>query len=147
MRHFNFFKENAPFPGTCVACGVNKELFNLERDMPFQGGLAMICKKCVTELAENIGYTDPTSLEEELEELSRLNVSRETSLNRVPNLVEGLVDGIRNQLTDFIFAVSYDGLDGEPENVQDAPAGDEGPSDAGSPAQPKPKTPKQPASK
>lgn len=147
MRHFNFFENGGPFPATCVGCGNNKELYDLGRELPFRGGAALICSTCAKELAEFIGYTDPTTLEEELEELSRLNVSHETSLSRIPQLTEGLIDGIRSQLTDFIFAVSYDGLDGEPEDVQNAPASDEGSSHYGPSAKPKPKTPKQSPSK
>lgn len=146
-RHFNYFPDGGPYPSTCVGCGNNKELFHLGRELPFKGGAALLCKRCVTELAETIGYTDPTTLEEELEELSRLNVSHETSLNRIPNLVEGLIDGIRGQLTDFIFAVSYDDLDGQSEDVQNDPTLDLGNSHTGPAEKPKPKTPKQSVSK
>lgn len=147
MRHFNFHANGGPFPSTCVGCGRNKELFELGRALPFQGGAALLCMTCVKELAEFIGYTDPTTLEEELDELSRLNVSHETSLKRIPELTEGLIDGIRSQLTDFIFAVSYDGLDSEPEAIQNVPRDDAGNSYSGPSAKPKPKTPKQSPSK
>lgn len=143
MRHFNFFENGGPYPATCVGCGNVKELYDLGRELPFQGGAALICINCVRDLSEAIGYVDPTTLEEELEELSRLNVSHETSLSRIPKLTEGLIDGIRSQLTDFIFAVSYDGLDSEPEAIQNIPADDAGNSHVGSQPKPKPKTPKQ----
>lgn len=147
MRHFNFYENGGPFPSTCVSCGNNKELFDLGRPLPFNGGSALLCITCSKEIAEFIGYTDPTPLEEELEELTALNVSRETAINRIPNLVEGLIDGIRGKLTDFVFAVSYEPDIDQPEDVQNAPVDDGGDSESGSGTKQDAKTPRKPASK
>jgi hypothetical protein len=52
--------------------------------------------------------------------------AHEMELARVPEKVEGLINGIRSSVTDFIFAVSY-GIDADkPAPVQDDSSADSG---------------------
>lgn len=106
MRQFNVFENGAPFPGTCVGCRSNIKLFDLGADL-ISGGNAMICLQCVNDLAEFVGQTPKQPLLDEIAKLKAEIVSRETELNKVPELVEGLINGIRGSVTDFVFAVSY----------------------------------------
>lgn len=106
MKQYVYFSKGAPFPGTCVACRSNKDLFDLGSDL-ISGGNAMICRQCVNSLAEFTGQAPKQPFLDEIAQLKKDIVSRETELAKVPTLVEGLIDGIRGSVTDFVFAVSY----------------------------------------
>ncbi len=106
MTHYNFFPQGAPYPGICVACRSNKDLFDLGADL-LSGGNAMLCLQCVNNLAEFTGQAPKQPFLDEIAQLKKEIVSRETELAKVPDLVEGLINGIRSSVTDFVFAVSY----------------------------------------
>ncbi len=118
MRHFNYFANGGPAPSACLSCGRNKELFDLGRELPYGGGMAQLCLVCVKELASFIGYAEEAPLQEKIGILEADVEAHEIELARVPDKVEGLINGIRSSVTDFIFAVSY-GIDADkPEAVQ-----------------------------
>lgn len=104
-RHYVVFQNGAPFPGTCVACRSNRELHDLAADL-LSGGNAMICKQCITDLASFIGWAPEAPLKAEIAQLKEEIVSRETVINNIPNHVEGLINGIRSSVSDFILTVS-----------------------------------------
>jgi len=106
MRHFNYYENGGPFPSACVACGANKKLFGLTREL-LAGGEAQICETCVKELALFIGWADREPLDQEIEFLKMDVEAHERELAKVPDHVEELINGIRSSVTDFIFAVSY----------------------------------------
>lgn len=106
MRHFNYYENGGPFPSACVACGANKRLFGLTREL-LAGGEAQICETCVKELALFIGWADKEPLEAEIDYLKMDVEAHERELAKVPDHVEELINGIRSSVTDFIFAVSY----------------------------------------
>lgn len=106
MRHFNYYENGGPFPSACVACGANKRLFGLTREL-LAGGEAQICETCVKELAIFIGWADKAPLDEIIETKEAEIGSLSDQLHNVPNKVEELINGIRSSVTDFIFAVSY----------------------------------------
>lgn len=117
MRHFNYYENGGPFPSACVACGANKRLFGLTREL-LAGGEAQICETCVKELAIFIGWTDKAPLEEIIETKEAEIGSLSDQLHKVPDHVEELINGIRSSVTDFIFAVSYG--DSVPSSKDDA---------------------------
>lgn len=106
MRHFNYYENGGPYPSACVACGANKRLFGLTREL-LAGGEAQICETCVKELALFIGWADREPLDQEIDILKMDVEAHERELARVPDHVEELINGIRSSVTDFIFAVSY----------------------------------------
>ncbi len=118
MRHFNYFENGGPFPSSCVSCGNNKELFDLGREL-LSGGSAQLCKNCATELALFIGYAEEAPMELLVADLHEDINALEEQLDRVPDLVEGLINGIRSSLTDFVFAVSYSSDVHSDSDVQD----------------------------
>lgn len=125
MRHFNYFANGGPFPGTCISCGNNKDLYDVGGTR-FDGGNNLLCGTCAKELATFIGYEDPTSLEAEVNRLTSANVQLEIEIAKIPNLVDGLINGIRSSVTDFIFAVSYSDSADKPEIVSNIPVSDSG---------------------
>jgi len=146
MRHFNYFENGGPFPGTCISCGATKELYDIGGTR-IDGGSNLLCKKCSVELALFIGYVEEAPLEEKIYILEADIEAHEQELARVPEHVEELINGIRSSVTDFIFAVSYGShLDGavdaeEPELPSKPAEGASHPSKRGS------VTPIKPASK
>lgn len=106
MRHFNYFENGGPFPGTCVSCGATKQLFDIGGTR-IDGGSNLLCKKCSVELALFIGYVEEEPLLEQIYVLEADVEAHERELARVPDHVEELINGIRSSVTDFIFAVSY----------------------------------------
>lgn len=105
MRHFNFFENGGPFPGTCVSCGAATELYNLERDL-ISGGVAMLCKRCAVELAEFMGYAPVINTERTIQELEETVESLNIKLSNIPNETETLIDNIRNSVADFVLSIS-----------------------------------------
>lgn len=125
MKHFNVFENGAPFPGTCVGCRSNKTLFDLGTDL-LSGGNAMICLQCINDLAEFTGQAPKQPLLDEIAALKAEIVSRETELKAVPNQVERLIDGIRNNIADFVFAVSNSSSPSSEKPVRNAPSNSDG---------------------
>ena len=142
MKHFNYFGNSAPFPGTCVGCRSNKDLFDLGTDLQ-SGGNAMLCLQCINDLAAFTGHSPKQPLLDEIAQLKTEIVSRETELAKVPSLVEGLINGIRSSVTDFIFAVSYSSSVSSEEPVQDPEPSSTGPGEVVEDAERHNKTPKQ----
>jgi hypothetical protein len=101
---YHFYETSAPLPATCMKCGDYRNLFDLGVDV-FDGA-ALLCTKCIATLAEAIKWVDPAELTEENARLTeQLAVSRET-INRIPNQVEELINGVRSSVADFVLAVS-----------------------------------------
>lgn len=119
MRHFNFFEKGGPFPGTCVGCRSNKKLFDLGLEL-LSGGHTLLCLQCVDDLSAFVGNAPKKPYEEQIASLKADLVSRETEINKVPSLVEGLINGIRSSVTDFVFAVSYSDSVSSEKPVQDS---------------------------
>lgn len=126
MRQFNFFANGGPFPGTCLSCGNNKELFDIGKDQQ-TGGSYLLCEKCVGEVASFAGYIQREPTLREFDHLKAHIVSLEQQMKTVPNLVEGLINGIRSSVTDFVLAVSDSGDNDNNLSVQDGTKDDDKP--------------------
>ena len=124
MRHFNYFENGGPAPSSCISCGAVKELFEVGQLLT--GGMAQICLRCSKELATFIGYVEEAPMLETINLLESDLEAHEIELARVPDKVEGLINGIRSSVTDFIFAVSY-GIDADkPAPIQNDSSADAG---------------------
>lgn len=118
MRQFNYFANGGPFPGTCLSCGNNKELYDLGKDQR-DGESYLLCTRCVSEIASFAGYILREPAMKEYDHLRKHNHELEAQLKAVPTLVEGLIDGIRSSVSDFVLAVSSSGDGGSNSPVQD----------------------------
>lgn len=130
MRHFNYFENGGPFPGTCLSCGNNKDLYDIGGTR-IDGGTNMLCGTCSREIAAFLGYVEAAPIEQQLAGMKADIAALEENLNKVPNLVDGLINGIRSSVTDFIFAVSYSDNPSEPEALPDLPVANSGEHQAG----------------
>lgn len=130
MRQFNYFANGGPYPGQCLSCGNNKELFDLGKDQ-VTGSSYLLCTRCVAEIATFTGYILREPAMRELDHLKAHMRELEAQVKSVPNQVEGLINGIRSSVADFVLAVSSSGNDNSAEPVQNDSA------DADKPARPR----------
>jgi hypothetical protein len=103
--HFHHYMQGAPLPGTCMKCGNNQDIYDL--GVEAYDGNALICGRCVRDLAMFIGWAEEAPLREEIVSRETTIANLEEQLAKVPNNVEELINGIRSSVTDFVFAVSY----------------------------------------
>lgn len=95
MPHYATWDQRAPhFPYECVICtheiGPDNFLVDVGRDIEDYGSV-YVCKSCIYSLATYIGLV--ATIEAELQ--SRIDVLN-NELSKVPNLIERLVNGIRD---------------------------------------------------
>lgn len=145
MKQFNVFENGAPFPGTCVGCRSNINLYDLGIDL-LSGGNAMLCRQCINDLAEFTGQAPKQPLLDEIAALKAEIVSRETELKAVPNLVEELINGIRTTVTNFVLAVSDSSSPSSKNSVSESTPSSAGHSKTVETAERHHKAPKQPTS-
>lgn len=126
MRHFNYFENGGPAPSSCLSCGNPKQLFDLGREIPVAGGMAQVCRTCVIELAAAVGYIEAAPIQAIVKSAKEDIARLEQEIQKIPNLVDGLINGIRSSVTDFIFAISYSDNPSEPEVVSDISVSDSG---------------------
>jgi hypothetical protein len=129
MRQFNYFANGGPFPGTCFSCGNNKDLYDLGKDQQ-SGATYLLCTRCISEIASFNGYILREPAMKEYDHLKQHNHELEAQLKAVPTLVEGLIDGIRSSVSDFVLAVSSSGDSGSSAPVQDGAKASRKPSGA-----------------
>jgi hypothetical protein len=146
MRHFLYFENGGPFPGTCISCGDNKHLFDIQGTR-FDGGNNLVCRKCVIELATFIGYVEEEPLREQMYLLEADIEAHERELARIPDHIEELINGIRSSVTDFVFAVSYSDSISNSEVAEEPKSSVKQPADYAHRAKPANNSPKQSSSK
>jgi hypothetical protein len=105
MRQFNFFANGGPFPGSCLSCGNNKELYDLGKDEVTNSSY-LLCTRCVSEISSFTGHILREPAVREMDHLKSHVKDLETKLAQVPAQIEGLINGIRNSTADFVLAVS-----------------------------------------
>lgn len=107
----------------------------------------MLCLQCVNDLATFTGQTPKQPLLDEIAALKAEIVSRETELKAVPNQVERLIDGIRNNIADFVLTVSSSSSPSSPKPVQEPEPSGTGAHEVSKTSNGHNKAPKQPISK
>lgn len=142
--HLNFFETGAPGPSTCMKCGDYRKLYDLGVDV--WEGAALLCVNCIKGMAELVDYVDGAVVYDQISELTNeLDVSRET-IDRIPNEVETLIDGIRSSVANFVLAISSSGDDSSSVPVQSDVNGPETPANDFKSAAVNGKAPRKPAS-
>ena len=117
--HFRTFPNGAPYPGTCLRCGNNRDLVELG---------AYYCTRCIAELATNRGFVTSESFASEVSSSQSKISELEAQVNAIPNLIKEFSNDISNIVSNFV--VSLASVD-----VPDQPVQPEGTqADAGEPA-------------
>ena len=118
MRQFNYFANGGPFPGTCLSCGNNKELYDLGKDQQTSSSY-LLCTRCVAEIANFTGYILREPAVKEHDHLKAHIRTLETQLAAVPQQVEGLIDGIRSNVANFVLGITDSAKPASGSAVQD----------------------------
>lgn len=127
MRQFNYFANGGPFPGTCLSCGNNKELYDLGKD-EVTNASHLLCSRCVSEIADFTGHILKEPAMKEFDHLKAHIRELEAQVATVPNLVEELINGVRSSVADFVLAVSSSSDNRRSVSVQDGSEGSRKPS-------------------
>ena len=114
---FAHYDQAAPYPGVCHKCGDYRDLFDVGVD--HIDGTTLFCRLCISNLATAIGYVKAEPLETKIMELEAAIVSRETTINNIPNHTEELINGVRNLVATFVFDVSDSSRNGSVSPVSD----------------------------
>lgn len=130
MRQFNYFANGGPYPGTCLSCGNNKELFDLGK-AEADGSSYLLCTRCIAEIADFTGYTRKDVAVKEIDHMKAHIKDLEQQLKSVPNKVEELINGIRSSVADFVLTVSDSGDGVSVVPVQDDSEGNGKPDNSG----------------
>ena len=125
--HFRTFPNGAPYPGTCLRCGNNRDLVELGYIAQHEFG-AYYCTRCIAELATNRGFVTSESFASEVSSSQSKISELEAQVNAIPNLIKEFSNDISNIVSNFV--VSLASVD-----VPDQPVQPEGTqADAGEPA-------------
>lgn len=139
MRHFVHYPNGGPYPGSCATCGSPKDFFDTGIDS-FNNGKVLLCRSCIADLGYNIGFTLEAPLRDEILSLqAQIQILTET-INRIPNLTEGLIDGIRDRVANFILDVSSSSDSHSPKTVSSTPQDHSGNSESIDHSEPSPET-------
>lgn len=103
QTHFRFYENGAPYPGTCVFSGDNKNLWEVG-SLVVQGQALpiLLSDRVLCELAEYTGYVRKEVHEELNDRLSKTIETQSAQLDAAPTLIKELTNGINNLLSDFI---------------------------------------------
>lgn len=113
---FHYPEGGAPFPGKCAKCGDFRDLYDIQVEV--LDGSGLLCRRCISDLATNIGWVEPTELNLEIAHLTLALGAAEHSLERIPNHAEELINGIRSSVADFVLSISSSSDDSSSVSVQ-----------------------------
>lgn len=115
MSHFHFHKNGGPFPGTCIRCGNNKELWQLG-NIPASNMAALLCDRCLTELATFTGFVTGRSYAELNAAKTSIIDTQKAQLEAAPKLMEKFTHDITSIIGDFVTSLA--GITAPSEPVQ-----------------------------
>lgn len=125
--HFRTFPNGAPYPGTCIRCGNNRDLVELGYIAKDEFGV-YYCNRCISELAVWSGFVTSESYASEVASSQSRIAELQAQVDVVPNLIKEFSNDISNIVSNFV--VSLASVD-----VSDQPVQSEGDqADAGEPA-------------
>lgn len=128
MPHFRFYEKGAPFPGTCVFSGDNKNLWEVG-SMTVQGQIlaVLLSDRVLQELATQAGYVTSRSYAELNATLSAKIAKQEAQIETTPKLLKDFQNDVTSLITEFVTSLaSVDGsnhavqLEGDQADARDA---------------------------
>lgn len=113
MSHFHFHKNGGPFPGTCIRCGNNKELWQLG-NIPASNMAALLCDRCLTELAIFTGFVTSKSYAEQYASMKNTIDTQAEQLKAAPKLMEKFQNDVSSVISDFVTSIASISVPREP---------------------------------
>jgi hypothetical protein len=107
MTHFRFHSNTAPFPGTCVFSGENRNLWEVGT-MTVQGQVlpVLLSDRVLQELADSAGYVTKGAYAQLNAELTEKIRTLEAQTDAVPNLLKELQNDFANLVSNFVTNLS-----------------------------------------
>jgi hypothetical protein len=99
---FRFYEQGAPYPGICLRCGTNKQLWDLGRSIPGTNMGAYYCDGCLVELASFTGMASKDAHEGAVSKLTTELENAKAQLEVAPSLVKELTHNVQSLLSNFI---------------------------------------------
>ena len=107
MPHFRYYTNGAPFPGTCVFSGENRNLWEVG-SMTVQGQVlpVLLSDRVLQELADNAGFVTKAEHIRLNAELNEKIETLEAQTQAVPNLLKELQNDFTNLVSNFVTSLA-----------------------------------------
>ena len=107
MTHFRFYTNGAPFPGTCVFSGENRQLWEIGT-MTFQGQVlpVLLSDRVLQELAVQAGFVTSKSYAELNATLSEKIETQKAQIEAAPEFLRKFQHDISSIIGDFVTGLS-----------------------------------------
>jgi uncharacterized coiled-coil protein SlyX len=107
MTHFRFYENTAPFPGTCVFSGENKNLWEIG-SMTVQGQVlpVLLSDRVLIELAIQAGFVTSKSFAELNAALTEKIDKQQAQLDELPSLLKEFQNDITGTITNFVTSLA-----------------------------------------
>jgi hypothetical protein len=128
MSHFRFYQNTAPFPGTCVFSGENKNLWEVGT-MTVQGQVlpVLLSDRVLIELATQAGFVTSKSYAELNAALSSRIAELEAQNNATPETLRKFQHDFNNLVSDFVTSIAGVAVPSKPVQPEADEAGDREP--------------------
>lgn len=128
MPHFRYYTNNAPFPGTCVYSGENRDLWEVGT-MTVQGQVlpVLLSSRVLQELAVKSGFVTSEAYAQLNSALTEKIRTLEAQNEAVPNLLKELQNDFSNLVSNFVIQLASVTVPSEPVQPESAEASTGGP--------------------
>lgn len=115
MTHFTFHTTGAPFPGTCIFSGDNKDLWQIG-NMTFQGDTlpVLLSDRVLQELAKFAGFVEKREYDELKSELTATIEKQQAQVEAIPNLTKEFLNDINGIISNFVTSVASVDVSNQP---------------------------------
>lgn len=105
MAHFTFHENGGPFPGTCVRCGNNKQLWQLGK-IPASNMAALLCDRCVQEIAVFTGFVTGSTYATQVAMSVEKTTKQQAQIDATPELLRRFSHDVSNLISDFVTSLA-----------------------------------------
>lgn len=107
MSHFRFYENTAPFPGTCVFSGENRNLWEVGT-MTVQGQVlpVLLSDRALVEIATQAGFVTSQSYAELNSALTETIKKQQAQLDELPNLLKEFQNDVTAIITGFVTSLA-----------------------------------------
>jgi len=103
----SFFHQVTKLPYTaCQRCNTNEDVYIVAPVIPESDVGGFLCPNCLGELAIFAGYVKGEAHASVVKDLNDLIVEQNHKIEKLPNLMKEVTDGVNNILADFILSVA-----------------------------------------
>lgn len=115
MPHFRFYSNGAPFPGTCVFSGANRDLWEIG-SMTMQGQVlpVLLSDRVLQELASFAGFIEKREYEKLKSELTATIEKQKAQIQAGPKLTEEFLNDINIVIGNFITSIASVDVSNQP---------------------------------